>query len=200
MTEQNNVSQFQSGTTPPGRADKPEKPAFDPRYSVREPSIEDAVNLVGALARGVTPETMRALASDNAEHGVYDLFLNAIADPLSRNEVMLVLADLWLLEVNADEPHEDWDYDPDPKNVERGQELSRPEMWRTIKRSNRKRLIKRIELGKLPVAAFKDFYHSFAASTGDLQGFFGQVGELVRVRSGGSTTDSPNGTDGINGK
>lgn len=172
----------------------PEK-SFDPKYALSEPTIEDTVRLASALLRNADRQTVELLASDKAEKGVYDLFLGAVGNPAAFNDILLVFSGLWKLSVDVEEPHEDWDYEPAVSEVERGQKLSREEMWRTISRANRRQMVKRIELGKLSYRAWGEFYKAFRATV-DLSDFLGSVQGFVKARSGDSTTDSPNGTAG----
>lgn len=182
--------------------------AHDPKYSVREPNIEDATNLVGALLRSAGADTLKnALSGFNAEgtdaeksaaasEAMVMLMLDAMSNPGTRDDVLFVLADLWQYEpANLDEPPDEFDYDADPAQVARGQAMPREAVWRSRSRVKRKRFVKRTELGKLPLSAIVEFVNAFK-ETVDVSAFLGSLTSLVPAGSGNSATPLHAVTDG----
>lgn len=181
---------------------------FDPKYSVREPNIEDATNLIGALLRSAGGDTLRAAlngfgqgASDEerqkaASEAFVMLLLDALSNPGTRDDLLFILGDVWQYDPGkVDEPPDDFDYEADPAKVAAGQAIPRDQMWRSLSTKKRKRLVKRYELGQLPLSALVDFVNAFK-ETVDLGDFLGSLKSFTPAADGSSTTPSPAATDG----
>lgn len=181
---------------------------FDPKYSVREPNIEDATNLVGALLRSAGADTLRAalngfnMGDDEAarqkaaSEGFVMLILDALSNPGTRDDLLFILADIWQYDPGkVDDAPDDFDYEADPAKVASGQAIPRDQMWRSLSTKKRKRLVKRYELGQLPLSALVDFVNAFK-ETVNLADFLGSLKSFTPGAAGNSTTPSPDATDG----
>ncbi len=188
MTEENNVSQL-SGANPSERTDKP---APDPRYAVREPSIKDAMTLAGIMAEGAeNPQVFDAIDAKQNSAAMLFLFTGALRSPSAREGMMQLLADLWVKEVPdaaVENPHDDWVYEVSEQQVKNGAP-KREERWRMISRKNRKRIVKQAEIGELPFSALMEFGRNLAALD-SIADFLEQVRSFVPESSESSTTDS----------
>lgn len=172
------------------------------KYVLREPNIKDCANFVGALASGVEDyRIFEALATNDEDGGAMQaalllLFARTIANPSSRSDLLYVLSDLWQTDAGEiDEVPEDWDYDPDPVLVSKGQLVGRDERWRSLTRKHRLRIAKRIKLDNLPAREVKKLYRAFADSAG-LDDFLDSAKEFIKANSGASSTESKTDTDG----
>lgn len=165
----------------------------NPAYTVREPTIMDAVSLAGILAEGAeNPQIFDAIESENNEAAMLFLFTGALRNPVSRNGLMYLLADLWIHEVDketVEEPHDEWDYEPLNDKAP-----TREQQWKSISRKNRKRMIKRFEVGELPFSALMDFGRALAALE-SINDFLSSVNTLVGANSGKSSTSSKEDTE-----
>jgi len=181
--------------------------SYDPKYAVREPDIDAITNLIGTILRSAGADTLKDVMSgfgeadaaernQKASEGFVMLLLDALSQPTTRDDLLFILADLWVYEpANLDEPPEFFDYEPDPAKVKAGQAVPRDERWRALSRRNRKRLVKRYELGALPVSALIEFVNAFK-ETVDFAGFLGSVNSLSTASLGNSRTSSPADTAG----
>lgn len=167
-----------------------------PKHRLRPATIDDAAILSGVLSAGVGDSQFAELvAKKNYQAAVALLASNAWSIPQNREDLMYLLAGMWEHDVSVEEPHEDWDYDPDPKKVEEGQAISREERWRSISRKNRRRMVKRIELGKLPAKELQGFWNALKGSI-DLKDFLDSLKPPSVDSSGGSSTESNAATGG----
>lgn len=173
--------------------------SYDPKYAVREPNIEDATNLIGAILRSAGAETLKdvmegfgeanpAEKQRKASEGFVMLLLDAMSNPGTRDDLLFILADVWQYDPGkVDDPPEDFDYNPDPLKVKGGGAISRDEMWRSLSSKKRKRLVKRYELGQLPLPALIEFVRAFQ-ETVDLSAFLGSLNTLAPGKDGNSPT------------
>lgn len=182
--------------------------SFDPKYAVREPNIEDATNLIGAILRSAGADTLKEVmsgfnASDDegernkaAGEGLVMLLLDAMSNPGTRDDLLFILADVWEYDPGkVDEPPEFFDYEPDPALVASGKAIPRDQRWRALSRRSRTRLVKRYELGQLPLGALVEFITAFK-ETVNIADFLGSLNTLSPAARGNSTTPSPDDTVG----
>jgi hypothetical protein len=193
--------------------------SYDPKYAVREPNIEDATNLIGALLRSAGADTLKDVMSGfgdapgedatdeekaahtaarnrQASEAFVMLLLDALSNPGTRDDILFILADVWQYDPGkVDKPHDDFDYEPDPAKVKAGQQIGRDEMWRSLSTKRRKRLVKRSELGALPLGALAEFVKAFR-ETVDFSSFLASLNMLSPGEAGKSSTPSPDGTGG----
>lgn len=126
------------------------------------------------------------------------LLLDAMSNPGTRDDLLFILADLWQYEPpksEVDEPPDFWDYEADPELVAKGQAIPRDQRWRSVSRRNRKRLIKRYELGQLPLNALVEFINAFK-DTVNIADFLGSLQSLTPGAAGSSPTPLRAVTDG----
>lgn len=170
---------------------------FDPAYTLREPTIGDVSNLAGVIARGAKdPEFLQLIREKNNEGAMIAMFASAFADAGARADLMFTLGDMWEHSPpDLETPYEMWDYDPDPELVEKGQAISRELQWRSISRANRRRIINRHEIENLPFRVLKDMWLSLKENT-DINDFLGMASSFIKEKSGESTTESNDATDG----
>jgi hypothetical protein len=181
---------------------------YDPKYSVREPNIEDATNLIGAILRSAGADTLREVMSGfgetenedernlKASEGFVMLLLDALSNPTTRDDLLFILGDMWQYDPGkVDDPPDFFEYAPDPAAVARGQAFSREERWRALSTRNRKRLVKRQELGQLPLGALIEFVNAFK-ETVNLGDFLESLRSLAPAKAGESETSSQDDTDG----
>jgi hypothetical protein len=181
---------------------------YDPKYAVREPTIEDATNLIGAILRSAGADTLQSVMGDmsaaedddarnkKAGEGFVMLLLDALSNPGTRDDLLFILSDMWQYDPGkVDDPPEDFDYDADPEKVAKGQAMSREQMWRALSTKKRKRLVKRYELGQLPLSALIEFVNAFK-ETVNIADFLGSLKSLAPGDAGNSSTPSPDDTDG----
>lgn len=170
-----------------------------PAYTLRPPDLEDIANISGAALKGADgdPQLVARLLSGKVETSEFaTVLIRAMTDAGAREDMFFVLGDLWQHEpANVDEPPERWDYEPNPDLVDKGKAISREEMWRSITRYNRKRVIKRYEVAKLPPKALKSMWESLRGQV-DLSDFLPTPPEPEEENSGESTTESNAVTDG----
>jgi hypothetical protein len=120
------------------------------------------------------------------------LLLDALSNPSTRDDLLFILADLWEYEpdkATIDEPPDYWDYEPVGKGIPRDQR------WRGLSRRNRKRYIKRYEIGQLPLSALVEFVNAFK-DTVNLTDFLGSLKSLTPAEAGNSPTPLHAVTDG----
>lgn len=154
--KQGNLSQL----PPSGVPNSNEKP----KITVRMPRFRDASNFIGALAAGDASGMMAALDREFNVTAFALLIKSALRSPAGRDDIMFVMADLWVHDVpDADikEAHEEYEYDPDPELVEKGQAISREEMWRSISKKNRRRLVKKYMLEDMELDVAGEFVEAF---------------------------------------
>lgn len=173
-------------------------------YKLREPTIEDIGALAGVIGRGADdPDTLKGLFDGKMEDldlgSLLSILMRAIADPQAREDFYFLLADMWTHDptegMSFEEPPEEWDYEPREDLVKRGQLISREEMWRSLTKRQKKRIVKRYAIGALSYRRLKDLWDSLSEVT-DIKDFLNTSAEQAGVSSGSSTTVSSKSTAG----
>lgn len=175
--------------------------SLESKIVVRMPKIRDASAFVGALAvADIGPDVLDALEKRFDEAAFVLVVKSALRNPAARSEMLGVLADLWVHEpdeatLSADEPPEDWEYDPPSDMVERGQLVGRDERWRSLSRRQKKRLVKRVELESFELSALSEFAEAFKKLP-YVADFLESRQKPQEESSGESTMPSPKDTGG----
>jgi hypothetical protein len=181
-----------------------------PKIEVRMPTFKNGADFVGILAAGDATDALSALDAGKDDDGKIDemamlaalgmLVKNALRSPAARDELLYLMADLWVYEppesvVKADEPPEEWEYDPPADLVKKGQ-IGRDERWRSLSVRQKKRLVKKLELESYPVNLAGEFVEAFKRMP-YIADFLESRKKSEPDADGSSQMPSPDATDGV---
>jgi hypothetical protein len=171
------------------------------KIEVRMPKFRDASNFIGALAAGDASDMMGALDREFNVAAFALLVKSALRSPAARDDIMFVMADLWIYDVSdaeIKEPHEEWEYDPDPELVEKGQAIPRGERWKAISSKNRRRLVKKYMLEDMELDVVGEFVEAFKRLP-YVADFLESRAKKQEAKDGESETPSQGDMDGETG-